>query len=111
MFKMSSLGTPLPSQHFGAAALSTWMYSAAIGLWHGYVWSRWRLCFKKWCVFSCSNLMVQPSHLPADEDVLKDMLNEITRALLSSDVNVRLVMQLSQNIRKVVDFEEMVRNV
>jgi len=42
-----------------------------------------------------------------DEDVLKDMLNEITRALLSSDVNVRLVMQLSQNIRKVVDFEEM----
>ena len=55
--------------------------------------------------------MVQPSPLPADEDVLKDMLNEITRALLSSDVNVRLVMQLSQNIRKVVDFEEMVRNV
>lgn len=39
------------------------------------------------------------------------MLNEISRALLNSDVNVRLVVKLSQNIRKVVDFEEMVRDI
>ena len=39
------------------------------------------------------------------------MLNEISRALLNSDVNVRLVVKLSQNIRKVVDFEEMVSNI
>jgi len=42
-----------------------------------------------------------------DEDVLKDMLNEISRALLNSDVNVRLVKQLRENIKSVVDFDEM----
>ncbi len=34
-----------------------------------------------------------------DEDVLDEMLKEICYALLSSDVNVKLVKQLRENIR------------
>eukprot|EP00039_Didymoeca_costata_P032570 m.38378 g.38378 ORF g.38378 m.38378 type:complete len:529 (-) comp9427_c0_seq1:45-1631(-) len=42
-----------------------------------------------------------------DEEVLQEMLKEITRALLLSDVNFKLVKQLNDNIKNVVDFEEM----
>jgi len=51
---------------------------------------------------------IQMSNSPViDEDVLKQMLNEITRALLMSDVNIRLIKTLNNNIKNVVDFEEM----
>eukprot|EP00041_Stephanoeca_diplocostata_P011177 m.181295 g.181295 ORF g.181295 m.181295 type:complete len:534 (-) comp18448_c0_seq1:145-1746(-) len=42
-----------------------------------------------------------------DEDTLNDMLKEICGALLYADVNVRLVKKLRENIKNVIDFEEM----
>ena len=41
-----------------------------------------------------------------DEDVLNAMLKEICTALLESDVNIRLVKQLKDNVRKAIDFDE-----
>ena len=46
-----------------------------------------------------------------DEEVLKSMLNEISRALLQSDVNIRLVKQLSVNVRGVINFDETARGL
>ena len=40
-----------------------------------------------------------------DEDVLKSMLNEISRALLQSDVNIHLVKKLCVNVRGVINFD------
>ena len=37
-----------------------------------------------------------------DEDVLNSMLKEICAALLESDVNIRLVKQLRENVRSVI---------
>ncbi|XP_022106982.1 signal recognition particle 54 kDa protein-like isoform X2 [Acanthaster planci] len=42
-----------------------------------------------------------------DEDVLNSMLSEVCRALLEADVNIRLVKQLRENVKSVIDFEEM----
>ena len=42
-----------------------------------------------------------------DEKVLNDCLNEITRALLQSDVQLKLVMSMQQNIKKIVSLEEL----
>ncbi|CAG0902699.1 unnamed protein product [Darwinula stevensoni] len=42
-----------------------------------------------------------------NEDVLESMLKEICAALLEADVNVRMVAQLRQNVRSVINFEEM----
>lgn len=42
-----------------------------------------------------------------NEEVLNSMLKEICSALLEADVNVRLVKQLRENVRSVIDFEEM----
>eukprot|EP00040_Diaphanoeca_grandis_P005720 m.34205 g.34205 ORF g.34205 m.34205 type:complete len:533 (+) comp16945_c0_seq1:226-1824(+) len=42
-----------------------------------------------------------------DEEVLKEMLKTISRALLMSDVNIKLIKQLCDNIKKLIDFEEM----
>lgn len=42
-----------------------------------------------------------------DEKALNDCLNEITRALLQADVQFKLVMSLQQNIKKIVNLEEM----
>lgn len=39
--------------------------------------------------------------------VLNSMLKEICAALLVADVNIRLVKQLRDNVRAVIDFEEM----
>lgn len=39
--------------------------------------------------------------------VLNSMLKEICAALLEADVNIRLVKQLRENVRAVIDFEEM----
>ena len=41
-----------------------------------------------------------------DEDVLNAMLKEICTALLESDVNIRLVKQLKDNVKKAIDFDE-----
>jgi signal recognition particle subunit SRP54 len=35
------------------------------------------------------------------------MLKEICAALLEADVNIRLVKQLRENVRSVIDFDEM----
>lgn len=35
------------------------------------------------------------------------MLNEICRALLEADVNIRLVKALKENVKSVIDFDEM----
>ena len=37
-----------------------------------------------------------------NEDVLNSMLKEICAALLESDVNIRLVKQLRENVRSVI---------
>jgi signal recognition particle subunit SRP54 len=50
---------------------------------------------------SMSNSMV------IDEKVLDACLKEICKALLESDVNVKLVMDLRQNIKKVVNVQEL----
>lgn len=39
--------------------------------------------------------------------VLNAMLKEICAALLEADVNIRLVKKLRENVRSVIDFEEM----
>ena len=39
--------------------------------------------------------------------VLNAMLKEICAALLESDVNIRLVKQLRENVRSVIDFNDM----
>lgn len=42
-----------------------------------------------------------------DEKALNECLNEITRALLQSDVQFKMVMSLQQNIKKIVNLEEL----
>ncbi|CAD5125242.1 DgyrCDS13484 [Dimorphilus gyrociliatus] len=42
-----------------------------------------------------------------NEDVLNSMLKEVCAALLEADVNVKLVKTLRQNVRSVIDFDEM----
>ncbi|XP_060070839.1 signal recognition particle subunit SRP54 [Ylistrum balloti] len=42
-----------------------------------------------------------------NEEVLNEMLKEICKALLEADVNIKLVKQLRENVRSVIDFEEM----
>ncbi|KAH3845083.1 signal recognition particle 54 kDa protein [Dreissena polymorpha] len=42
-----------------------------------------------------------------NEEVLDGMLKEICKALLEADVNVRLVKQLRENVRSIIDFDEM----
>lgn len=39
--------------------------------------------------------------------VLNAMLKEICTALLEADCNIRLVKQLRENVKSVIDFEEM----
>ena len=40
-----------------------------------------------------------------NEEVLNNMLKDVCAALLESDVNVRLVKQLRENVRSVIDFD------
>eukprot|EP01012_Entosiphon_sulcatum_P039913 TRINITY_DN5339_c0_g1_i1.p1 TRINITY_DN5339_c0_g1~~TRINITY_DN5339_c0_g1_i1.p1 ORF type:complete len:500 (-),score=98.63 TRINITY_DN5339_c0_g1_i1:733-2151(-) len=42
-----------------------------------------------------------------NEQVIDDMLKEIARALMEGDVNIRMVAQLRENIKKQIDLEEM----
>lgn len=42
-----------------------------------------------------------------NEEVLNAMLKEICTALLEADVNIRLVKKLRENVRAVIDFDEM----
>ncbi|KAJ6217492.1 hypothetical protein RDWZM_008649 [Blomia tropicalis] len=42
-----------------------------------------------------------------NQEVLDNMLKEICSALIESDVNIMLVKQLRENVRSVIDFEEM----
>lgn len=42
-----------------------------------------------------------------DEKVLDDLLKEICTALLESDVNIRLVKTLRENVKQAIDFEDM----
>uniref|UniRef100_A0A1I8JK52 Signal recognition particle subunit SRP54 n=1 Tax=Macrostomum lignano TaxID=282301 RepID=A0A1I8JK52_9PLAT len=42
-----------------------------------------------------------------NEEVLNSMLKEVCMALMESDVNVRLVKRLRENVRSVIDFNEM----
>ena len=44
-----------------------------------------------------------------NEEVLKKMLTQVQRALLEADVNIRLVKQLSENVRGAIDFEDMAK--
>ena len=39
------------------------------------------------------------------------MLKEVSRALLEADVNIRLVKQLSENVRSVINFDETARGL
>lgn len=42
-----------------------------------------------------------------NEQVLTDMLTEVCRALIAADVHVGLVRRLRENVRNVIDFDEM----
>ncbi|KAF2364477.1 Signal recognition particle SRP54 subunit [Trinorchestia longiramus] len=42
-----------------------------------------------------------------DEKVLDDLLKEICTALLESDVNIKLVKKLRENVKMAIDFEDM----
>ncbi|KAL5008647.1 hypothetical protein ScPMuIL_014228 [Solemya velum] len=42
-----------------------------------------------------------------NEEVLNSMLKDVCAALLEADVNVKLVKQLRENVRSVIDFDEM----
>ena len=44
-----------------------------------------------------------------NEEVLSNMLKEVQRALLEADVNIRLVKQLSENVRGAIDFDDMAK--
>ena len=46
-----------------------------------------------------------------DEEVLNAMLKEICTALLESDVNIRLVKQLKDNVKKAIDFDEVAQGI
>lgn len=54
------------------------------------------------CWFSSGNILPPPPL-----KVLNAMLKEICAALLEADVNIRLVKKLRENVRSVIDFEEM----
>ena len=42
-----------------------------------------------------------------NEEVLDSMLKEVCAALLEADVNIRQVKQLRENVKSVIDFEDM----
>lgn len=42
-----------------------------------------------------------------DEVILKQLLSDICKALLEADINVRIVMEIRNNIKKIVDLEEL----
>ncbi|KAG1682321.1 Signal recognition particle protein [Nymphon striatum] len=42
-----------------------------------------------------------------NEEVLNSMLKEICKALLEADVNIKLVKKLRENVRSVIDFDDM----
>lgn len=42
-----------------------------------------------------------------NQEVLDGLLKEVCKALLEADVNIKLVKQLRENVKKVIDFEEM----
>ncbi|CAG9856155.1 unnamed protein product [Phyllotreta striolata] len=42
-----------------------------------------------------------------NEEVLNGMLNDICRALIEADVNIKLVKSLRENVKSVIDFDEM----
>ena len=44
-----------------------------------------------------------------NEEVLKNMLTEVQRALLEADVNIRLVKQLKENVLGAIDFDNMAK--
>merc|ERR1739838_1098712 len=46
-----------------------------------------------------------------DEDVLNGMLKEVSRALLEADVNIRLVKALSENVRTIINFDDMAQGL
>ena len=46
-----------------------------------------------------------------NEDVLNGMLKEVCAALLEADVNIRLVKQLRENVRGVIDFDDMAQGL
>jgi signal recognition particle subunit SRP54 len=46
-------------------------------------------------------------HTVIDEEIMEDVLKEITKALLSADVNVQYVVQMKKNIVKTVNIDEL----
>lgn len=46
-----------------------------------------------------------------NQDVLDSLLNQIVRALISADVNIQLVKKLSDNVKQVIDFDEMAQGL
>ena len=46
-----------------------------------------------------------------NEEVLASMLKEICAALIEADVNIRLVKKLRENVRAVIDFDEMAQGL
>lgn len=72
---------------------------------HTYTHSQCRILF-----FNKIHSMIQPKtlcHHSESLQVLNSMLKEICAALLESDVNIRLVKKLRENVRAVIDFDEM----
>ncbi len=46
-----------------------------------------------------------------NEDVLNNLLKEICTALIESDVNIKLVKQLRENVKKAINFDELAAGI
>jgi len=46
-----------------------------------------------------------------NQEVLDSLLKEISRALVAADVDIKLVNQLRENVKQVIDFEEMAQGL
>lgn len=46
-----------------------------------------------------------------NQDVLDSLLDQIVRALISADVNIKLVRKLRDNVKQVIDFDEMAQGL
>lgn len=46
-----------------------------------------------------------------NQEVLDSLLDQIVRALISADVNINLVKKLRDNVKKVIDFDEMAQGL
>lgn len=65
------------------------------------------ICSRYCLCVSLSRIFIKKYAFFSPQQVLNSMLKEICAALLEADVNIRLVKKLRENVRQVIDFEDM----